>query len=187
MENWNCTIFRSLFLYLIGLISGSYTGLLLILLLSYPYSSQSSLKQFLAGPSRSCGRQALFTAQKENVFDEFKLNRLQADKKRYCWRKTVELIQRYHVKQTVKYHNRKIMLWLSFTCYYMGPLHLLDVIWRKEERFCKPFLPILWTKIIKYIFQQNDVPQHSAKIVKKWILDGKKNFNWPNGQHKIPI
>ncbi|XP_075161908.1 uncharacterized protein LOC142234632 [Haematobia irritans] len=73
-----------------------------------------------------------------------------------------------------------------FTWWHIGPLQKIDGIMKKQE--C---LAILQTHLPEFVdksaypedevvFQQDGDPQHSAKIVKKWLSEKKfQVMNWP--------
>ena len=93
---------------------------------------------------------------------------------RYIWRKKGEAGRPENTIPTVKHEGGNIMLWGCFAAAGTGALYKIDGIMKKEH-----YLEILRQHLKssarkqklgrKWIFQMDNDPKHTAKIVKKWF------------------
>ncbi|KAI4874693.1 hypothetical protein NFI96_021612 [Prochilodus magdalenae] len=87
---------------------------------------------------------------------------------------------------TVKHGGGSIMLWGCFAAGATGALHKIDGIMRKEHYVekLKQHLKTSAEKLKlgrKWIFQMDNDPKHTAKLVTKWLKDNKVNvLEWPS-------
>jgi len=108
--------------------------------------------------------------------DESKFNLFGSDGIVRIWRFPKEEFKRECVKPTVKHGGGSVMVWGCFTSNGVGKLVFIDGIMRKEE-----YLNILqtnlhhWSGMVNsehdFIFQQDNDPKHTAKIVSKWLAE----------------
>lgn len=118
--------------------------------------------------------------------DETKINLFGSDSsKKYVRRPPCkEYDPRYTIK-TVKHGGGNIMVWGCFSQNGVGPIHWIKETMTKEvyrdilENTMLPFaeenMPLLW------IFQQDNDPKHSSKLVKEWFSTKKvKVMEWPS-------
>ena len=86
------------------------------------------------------------------------------------------------MKSTVK-HSKKINVWGCFAAHSVGRLHRIEGIMDKQM-----FLDILQT-VAKpsceelfpdddYMFQQDNDPKHTAKVVKRWMRRNMNTIDW---------
>lgn len=118
--------------------------------------------------------------------DETKINRFQSDGKQYYWHRPHETIQKHQVKETVKHGGGSLMVWGCFTWWHIGPLVKICGIMRKEN-----YLDILQTNLTDFVdksaypeeevvFQQDNDPKHTAKIVTRWLHSQRYHLiQWP--------
>jgi transposase len=79
-----------------------------------------------------------------------------------------------------------IMLWGCFVFGGTGALHKIDGVIRKEnyKHILKQHLKTSVRKLMrgcKWVFQMNNDPKHTSKVVAKWLEDTKvKVLKWPS-------
>ncbi|CDQ96643.1 unnamed protein product [Oncorhynchus mykiss] len=104
---------------------------------------------------------------------------------RFVWRKKGEACKPKNNIPTVK-HGCGIMLWGCFAAGWTGALHKIDGIMRKENDvdILKQHLKTSVRKLKlgrKWVFQMDNDPKHTSKVVEKWLKDNKvKVLEWPS-------
>src|SRR5205085_11709666 len=99
----------------------------------------------------------------------------------YCWKQLKKPLKSCHVKPTVKFGGRSIMVWGCFTSQGVGKLIQIDG--RMNARLYiqilnEGFLGTLSEQNLSpddIIFQQDNDPKHTAKLTKKWFDDNQIN------------
>jgi transposase len=116
--------------------------------------------------------------------DESKLNKRGSDGKIWTWRRTGEQLKPKHIKQTVK-HDEYVMAWGCFSSTGVGDLHVIE-----RTMNAAMYIRILSSHMIPsarrlfkndFIFQQDNDPKHTAKVVKQYLQ--RKNIkvlDWPS-------
>lgn len=109
--------------------------------------------------------------------DESKINRYQTDGIEWTWKKQGTPKEPKDYIQTIKHGGGNIKIWGCFSAHGVGPIHKIDGNMNKEM-----YLNILKTHLTEtvdfmpysnkeVVFQQDNDPKHTAKIVKSWIND----------------
>ena len=122
-----------------------------------------------------------------NSGDETKINRFQSDGRTWCWVRDGESqLQARHVSQTVKHGGGAIFLW---GCMISGGINYMCKIEGKMDRdlYMSILQDELQDTIKRYglnpfcvIFQHDNDPKHTAKLVKQWLLVQKFDvLIWP--------
>ncbi|KAG1059542.1 hypothetical protein G6F41_013395 [Rhizopus arrhizus] len=107
--------------------------------------------------------------------DETKINRFGSDGKAYTWKLPHEELNSRHIQQTVKHGGGNIMVWSSIT--WEGVGWIVDVGHRMNS---EAYLEVLKDDLLKtmesygldsskIVFQQDNDPKHTSKVVKEWI------------------
>ena len=87
---------------------------------------------------------------------------------------------------TVKHGGGSIMLWGCFAAGGTGALHKIDGIMRQEHyvAILKQHLKTSVRKLKlgrKWVFQMDNDPKHTSKVVAKWLKDNEvKLLKWPS-------
>ena len=85
---------------------------------------------------------------------------------------------------TVKHRGGSIMLWGCIATGGTGALHKIDCIMRKIMSILKQHLKTSIRKLKlgrKGVFQMDNDPKHTSKVVEKWLKDNKgKVLEWPS-------
>ncbi|KAG1039008.1 hypothetical protein G6F43_012598 [Rhizopus delemar] len=107
--------------------------------------------------------------------NETKINCFASDGKAYAWKLPPEELNSRHVQQTVKHGGGNIMVWSCIT--WEGVGWIVDVGHRMNS---EGYLEVLKDDLLKtmesygldsskVVFQQDNDPKHTSKIVKEWI------------------
>jgi len=117
--------------------------------------------------------------------DETKINLFGNDSRRYVRRpKGKELDVRY-TKKTVKHGGGCIMVWGCFSWAGVGPIHRIsDTITRfnYKDILAGTMLPYAEENMpLRWVFQQDNDPKHTSKLVKAWFTENEVNvMSWPS-------
>lgn len=119
--------------------------------------------------------------------DESKIDRFGSDGKIYGWKRASEQLQTKHVKQTVKHGGGNLKIWSCITFEGVGLIVHIEQNLTKEiykfilEEDLKDSMEWYQLDPMEVIFQHDNDPKHTAKLVTKWL--GKQNFgvlDWPS-------
>lgn len=116
--------------------------------------------------------------------DESKFNIIGSDGMCYVRRPAGKRIEARYCKKTVKHGGGSVMVWGCFSGAGVGPLHkivgIMDRFMYKDilERVMLPYaeydMPLRW------VFQQDNDPKHSSKVVKSWFAENRVTvMEWP--------
>jgi hypothetical protein len=126
------------------------------------------------------------TEQWKNVLwsDESKFNLFSSDGIRYVRRPINSRYQPKYTVPTVKHGGGSIMVWGAFSGNGMGPIHRINGIMDRfvyKEILSSQMLPYARQKMPKkWIFQQDNDPKHTSRVVKEWFqLRKVKVMDWP--------
>lgn len=118
--------------------------------------------------------------------DETKLELFGHMDTQYVWRKKGEAYRPKNTVPTVKYGGGSIMLWGCFSSSGTGNLVKVQGIMKKED-----YIRILDENVKEsaeklklgqnWMYQQDNDPKHTAKVVKKWFKDNDISvLEWPS-------
>jgi transposase len=116
--------------------------------------------------------------------DETKIELFGLNSTRRVWRKKKDEYNPKSTIPTVKHGGGTIMLWGCFAAGGTGALHKIDGIMRKENYvdILKQHLKTSVRKLKlgrKWVFQMDNDPKHTSKVVVKWFKDNKvKVLEW---------
>ncbi|CDQ97101.1 unnamed protein product [Oncorhynchus mykiss] len=94
---------------------------------------------------------------------------------RYVRRKKGEACKLKNTIPTMKHEGGSIMLWGCFTAGATGALHKIDGIMRTKNYMdiLKQHLKTSLKLGRKWVFQMDNDPKHTSKVVAKWLKDNK--------------
>ena len=113
--------------------------------------------------------------------DETKINRFNSDGRQWAWIRSGEQLQNHHVKLTVKHGGGNIMLWSAIT--YAGVGWMCKIDGNMDKTLYKEILEDELEQTIAFaieklgfrreqvIFQQDNDPKHSSKLVKEYLQE----------------
>jgi transposase len=116
--------------------------------------------------------------------DESKFQRFGSDGKTYVRRRPGEEFNSRCLRPTVKGGGGSVMVWGGFSRNGPGPIHQINGIMDRFvylgiltdilEPYADDYLPLNW------IFQQDNDPKHTSRIVKDWLQEKRiEVLNWP--------
>lgn len=122
--------------------------------------------------------------------DETKINRFNSDGRQWAWIRSGEQLQNHHVKLTVKHGGGSIMLWSAIT--YAGVGWMCKIDGNMDKTLYKEILQDELEQTIDFtmeklglrrdqvIFQQDNDPKHTSKLVKEYLQDQSYQvMEWP--------
>lgn len=116
--------------------------------------------------------------------DESKFNLFYSNGKSSVWRKPETRLDFNHVTSTVKHGGGSVMVWGCFSYYGIGRLVFIDG--RMDSgMYCNILANNLLDYVheiglSEYIFQQDNDPKHTSKLVRSYLEERKiKTLTWP--------
>lgn len=142
-------------------------------------------KHFAEGHKTWCGVDGVKKWQNILWSDETKINLFGNDCERNVRRPKGQEFNPRYTKKTIKHGGGNVMVWGCFSWNGVGPIHLINDTMTKEryrdilEEVMLPFaeenMPLRW------IFQQDNDPKHSSKLVSEWFQrKGVEVLEWPS-------
>lgn len=118
--------------------------------------------------------------------DETKIELFGSRDVSFVWRKKGQAFNPKNTVPTVKYGGGNRMFWGCFSANGTGKLVTVDGIMRQDQYIkilnenLKPSAEAL-SLGTNWVFQQDNDPKHTAKSVKKWLVDNEINvLKWPS-------
>lgn len=116
--------------------------------------------------------------------DESKFNLFSSDGIRYIRRPINRRFDPRYTVPTVKHGGGSIMVWGCFSGNGIGPIHKIDGIMDRfgyRDIMANVMLPFFRTHMPRgSLFQQDNDPKHSSKLVDQWFKQKKvKKMDWP--------
>lgn len=116
--------------------------------------------------------------------DESKFNLFNSDGKCHVRRKTGERLNPRYCRSTLKHGGGNVMIWTCFSGHGVGPFHQIDITMDRFvyknilETVMLPYAE--WEMPIRWVFQHDNDPKHTSKLVKDWfIANGIQVLDWP--------
>ena len=122
--------------------------------------------------------------------DETKINIFNSDGRTWTWIRSGESLKSHHVKMTVKHGGGNIMLWNAIT--YAGVGWMCKINGNMDRTLYKEILEDELERTIEYgtnklglerhqvIFQHDNDPKHTSKLVKEYLKEQSYNIlEWP--------
>lgn len=117
--------------------------------------------------------------------DETKINLFGNDSSRYVRRPKGEEFDPRYTKKTIKHGDGCIMVWGYFSWYGVGPIHRIrgtmtqfgyrNIMTDIMLPYAEENMPLRW------VYQQDNDPKHTAKLVKAWFTANKVVvMDWPS-------
>jgi transposase len=118
--------------------------------------------------------------------DETRINRFNSDGKSWCWVSDCGRLSKRAVKQTVKHGGGSVMFWGCLTTKGVGLYCQVDQR-MNATRYVEVLKADLYGTLEKFefdpksvIFQQDNAPAHTAKIVQNWFAEQPFDvLKWP--------
>lgn len=116
--------------------------------------------------------------------DESKFNLHGSDGRCLVRRPKGESLNPRYTKGTVKHGGGNVMVWGCFSGQGIGPIHKINGIMRSEEYrniLSDVMLPYAsWEMPLAWVFQHDNDPKHTSKLVKQWISsENLCMLDWP--------
>lgn len=116
--------------------------------------------------------------------DESKFNIFGSDGARTVRRPTNQRNNPLYTKKTIKHGGGNVMVWGCFSYNSIGPIHQINGIMDSlhyKSILNDVMLPHLeWEMPLKSIFQHDNDPKHTAKIIKSWSTENRVDvMEWP--------
>lgn len=116
--------------------------------------------------------------------DESKFNITDTDGIKYVRRPDGQRLNPRYYKTTVKHGGGSVMVWACFSGQGMGPLHRIHGIMDRfmyKDTLQNVMLPYAEEEMpLRWIFQQDNDPKLTAKIVTQWLGDNNvRILSWP--------
>lgn len=116
--------------------------------------------------------------------DESKVNLFGNDARRYVHRPRGKENDPKYVTKTIKHGGGSVMIWGCFSSCGVGPLIRIEGIMDAEkykEILLRAFNTDFMDNLpIKWIFQHDNDPKHTSRVVKKWLEDNNiRVLKWP--------
>lgn len=116
--------------------------------------------------------------------DESKFNLFNSDGICRVRRNTGERLKPRHCKKTFKHGGGNVMVWTCFSGHGLGPFHRISTT---MDRFVyrdileNKMLPYAeWNMPLRWVFQHDNDPKHTSKLVKDWVQSkGIQVLDWP--------
>lgn len=116
--------------------------------------------------------------------DESKFNFKGSDGNQHVRRPRGERLNPLYTRGTVKFGGGNVMVWGCFSAHGVGPIHKVEGIMDRFQYkdiledvmlpYAEDEMPLAW------IFQQDNDPKHTAKVVKEWFSSAGVNvMKWP--------
>lgn len=148
-----------------------------------PHVSTKNIKKRLQFAKEHLNKPANFW-KKVLWSDESKFNLFGSDGKVYVRRPLNKSLDPRYTIKTIKHGGGNVMVWGAFSWYGVGPIHRIEG--RMDQHQYKNILenvmePFSFENMpITYIFQQDNDPKHTSRVVKQWFTDSKTNIlSWP--------
>uniref|UniRef100_A0AAZ3PSC7 Tc1-like transposase DDE domain-containing protein n=1 Tax=Oncorhynchus tshawytscha TaxID=74940 RepID=A0AAZ3PSC7_ONCTS len=118
--------------------------------------------------------------------DETKIELFGHNDHRYVWSTNRDACKSKNTIPTLKQGGGSLMVWGCFAAGGIGPLHKINGIMR-EGNYVDILQQHLKTSVrklklsCKCVFQMDNDPKHTSKVVAKWLKDNKVNvLEWPS-------
>lgn len=116
--------------------------------------------------------------------DETKFNLHGSDGRCFVRRPKGESLNPKYTKGTVKHGGGNVMVWGCFSGQGVGPIHKIEGIMRGEDYktiLSDVMLPYAsWEMPLAWVFQHDNDPKHTSKVVKQWISNEQLCvLDWP--------
>lgn len=118
--------------------------------------------------------------------DETKINRFGSDGLHWAWKRETESLKPKHVTQTVKHGGGNIKIWGCITYDGVGFMTKIDTILDKDlykgilEEELATTIEWYGFEIDKVIFQHDNDPKHTSKLVKEYLAEQDYEvMKWP--------
>ena len=118
--------------------------------------------------------------------DESKINRVESDGRKWCWKSLKTPLNESQITPTLKYGGGSILIWSCITSKGIGNLTKIEG-YMNSEVYCQILERDLLGTLDLYsldrdhiIFQHDNDPKHSSKKTRSWLKDHKLHIlDWP--------